>query len=343
MQEVLLGGRGGGGGGEETAVVVGAAEAKAGAMLGDEGECDGKSPEVVGDPAGGARIVVRAIGVEHGEGGVGFEFGQLDQGEAWRGEVLLLGGQEQAALRGVGQERQVGLLSDVVEDEQGGPGQAVEAVAQAGDAALGGEALGDVEEGAAEGGEIVLQVAAVGGVDPEDASRIIQRVQMGVLEGELGLAQAAEADEDDGGGGLEQEVDAGEGSSAADELVGAPEGEIGGGIGHGRRGRRQTGGRVGAAAVRPVEIDQGKLDTVLDGHFAQVVQVGRPYFERPQQVGVAAGEQDMAGVAAVHDALGDINARAGHVPSAIDVVPADDGAAMEADADRQERSCAERG
>src|SRR5262245_19519050 len=72
------------------------------------------------------------------------------------------------------------------------------------------------------------------------------------------------------------------------------------------------------------------LDTVLDVVGSEVVEMTGPSAELSENVGHALRKKDVAGVAAVHDALCQIDATTGDVPVRVDVGKAIDGSSVDA-------------
>ena len=83
------------------------------------------------------------------------------------------------------------------------------------------------------------------------------------------------------------------------------------------RGLRFSGqaefGRLFRVAEFPrVEIDQGNAQPVFHFTFAEVVQVRTPLRKMLEVISDVFGEEDVPGIAAIHDALRDVNCGAGH-------------------------------
>ena len=89
------------------------------------------------------------------------------------------------------------------------------------------------------------------------------------------------------------------------------------------------------ARLADIEVEQAQARAVLDLTLPQVVQRGGPGFELADELGAAVGDQDMAGIATVHDALGHVHAVACHVLFAGHIGLAGDRAAVNAHAQVQ--------
>ena len=81
-------------------------------------------------------------------------------------------------------------------------------------------------------------------------------------------------------------------------------------------------------------------DAVLHFRFAEVAQMLSPRAELRENVGHRLREQNVAGIAAIHDALRDVDAAAGDVAVGVDVRNAVDRAAVNSDAQLDVRMAA---
>jgi hypothetical protein len=95
--------------------------------------------------------------------------------------------------------------------------------------------------------------------------------------------------------------------------------------------------RDGVAQHLGIKIEQRNNDAVFDLEIAQLVQIRLPVAIGRKVVGDALGKQDVAGIATIHHALGDVDAGAGDVGAVIDVIEVMHRAAVNADPQRQTR------